>query len=103
MNYLPFPVADQISACLECDDLRSLRLVNKLFAATSAKYLFAELHFNGAKQTPRYGYVGRSRIVRCAKLDEAIADVLPIARHVKKLYFTPAVAIIGSSPLANKA
>lgn len=97
MDSLPLSLLEQISACLECADLRSLRLVNKLFAAISARDLFSELHFSGAKQNPRYGYVGRSRSVQCAHLDEAVADVLPFARHVRKFHFTPSVAIAGSS------
>lgn len=97
MDSLPLLLLEQISEYLECADLRSLRLVNKLLAAISARDLFSELHFSADKQRPRYGYVGRSRSVRCTNLDKAVADVLPIARHVRKFYFTPAVVIAGSS------
>ncbi|KAI1075948.1 hypothetical protein F5B20DRAFT_343376 [Whalleya microplaca] len=100
MNSLPPEVLQNFAERLRPTDLRSLRLVDKTFAAVAARPLFEVIHFNGVPQQDRFPYfpeaitfdqkhIGPKRTVEYSQLHHAISEVLPLAPYVKTFIFSP--------------
>ncbi len=105
MESLPIELKYAITGCLDPIDLKALRLVNKKFAAIASWYLFKVLKFNGSQWGDHHipipnagatvgmahgGITGQRRIVEYAELPSVIEEVLPNAKSMKQLMFSPA-------------
>ncbi|KAH9906457.1 hypothetical protein F4778DRAFT_726087 [Xylariomycetidae sp. FL2044] len=84
MNVLPPELQQKVAVYLRPADIKSLRLVNKHFAAIGLRPLFGVLRFSGndeCKKTTEFG-----------RIHEAVDEILSssFAQNVKKLIFDPA-------------
>ncbi|KAI1177331.1 hypothetical protein F4777DRAFT_212798 [Nemania sp. FL0916] len=107
MDTLPTELLAKVVSFLPCTtDLKSIRLVNRRYAAIACRPLFELLRFSGSRQdeTPPWnfgpgtqhplyeGQTGRTRTVEFGKLPEVVDEIVgsSLGRYTKTFVFDPA-------------